>query len=367
MTQTTILTPILKLHFADWHLARIKCLSYLMMGLFKVKTVNLTEIATTFPGRAEIESHYRRLQRFFQQVEFDSPLIAQLVVSFLPDPTYTLALDRTNRMLGCFSINFLVLSVVHQGIAFPIFWTFLPKKGNSNTKERIELLNRFIDHFGTIKIDCLLADREFIGKEWFRYLKDHHIQFHIRIKRDMKIARTDGGLSPARNFFRSLPLSTYCTLHGPRLICGHLLWVTGMRLPDGEYVIVVSASQSDEVMEQYKKRWKIEVLFEALKSRGFNFEDTHLKDEKRLNTLFAVLAIAFCWAYHVGAWRHTVKPIRMKKHQRPAKSIFRYGFDLIRHVLFNPEDKTELLDHALKLLWQALTGPKYLLYQLYPM
>jgi hypothetical protein len=43
-------------------------------------------------------------------------LIAQLVVSFLPYPTYTLALDRTNWMLGCFSINFLVLSVVHQGI-----------------------------------------------------------------------------------------------------------------------------------------------------------------------------------------------------------------------------------------------------------
>lgn len=367
MTQPTILTHILKLHFADWHLARIKCLSYLIMGLFKVKTVNLTEIATTFPGRAEIESHYRRLQRFFQQVEFDSPLIAQLVVSFLPDPTYTLALDRTNWMLGCFSINFLVLSVVHQGIAFPIFWTFLPKQGNSNTQERIELLNRFIAHFGTIKIDCLLADREFIGKEWFRYLKDHHIQFHIRIKRDMNISRTNGTLSLAANFFRSLPLSTYCTLHGPRLICGHLLWVTGMRLPDGEYVIVVSASQSDEVMEQYKKRWKIEVLFEALKSRGFNFEDTHLKDENRLNTLFTVLAIAFCWAYHVGAWRHTVKPIRMKKHQRPAKSIFRYGFDLIRHVLFNPEDKTELLDRVLKLLWQALMGPKYLLYQLYPM
>jgi hypothetical protein len=55
-------------------------------------------------------------------------------------------------MLGWFPINFLVLSIVHQGIAFPIFWTFLPKKGNSNTKERIELLNRFIAHFGTLKM-----------------------------------------------------------------------------------------------------------------------------------------------------------------------------------------------------------------------
>ena len=45
MTQTTILNNILKLHFAHWHLSRIKCLSYLIMGLFQVKTVNLTEIA----------------------------------------------------------------------------------------------------------------------------------------------------------------------------------------------------------------------------------------------------------------------------------------------------------------------------------
>ena len=87
----TILNNILKLHFAHWHLSRIKCLSYLIMGLFQVKTVNLTEIATTFPGRAEIDSNYRRLQRFFQQIEFNSAVIVQLVVAFLPYTTYTLA------------------------------------------------------------------------------------------------------------------------------------------------------------------------------------------------------------------------------------------------------------------------------------
>jgi len=30
--------------------------------LFKIKTVNLTEIAPAFPGTAEIESHDKRLQ-----------------------------------------------------------------------------------------------------------------------------------------------------------------------------------------------------------------------------------------------------------------------------------------------------------------
>ena len=112
--------------------------------------------------------------------------------------------------------------------------------------------------------------------------------------------------------------------------------------------------------------WQMEVLFQALKSRGFNLEATHLKDEERLKTLFSVLTIAFCWSYHVGAWRHVVKPIRIKKPQRPAKSIFRYGFDWIRQAVLNPDDQGDLLTHVLTLLWNALTGPKSHVYQLYP-
>jgi Transposase DDE domain len=361
-----MLTELLTLHFG-WHLARIKCLSALIIALFKVKTVNLAEVATAFPGTAESNSHYRRIQRFFEHVEITPTLIAQFVVSFLPYATYTLSLDRTNWMFGCFPINFLVLSVVHDGVAFPLFWILLPKKGNSHTRERIALINQFIEVFGAPKIDCLLADREFIGEKWFAYLQAHHIRFHIRIKRDMHVARTNGTLSPVLNFFRSLPVSTYCTLIGPRLVCRHLLWVTGMRLPSGDYLILVSNDESDKILEDYKKRWKIEVLFQALKSRGFNFEETHLKNERRLKTLFSVLTIAFCWAYHVGAWQHGVKPIRMKKHQRAATSIFRYGFDCIRQAVLNPDDKRDQLAHVLTLLWHALTAPRAHIYQLYPM
>ena len=39
MDHTTMLTDVLKLHFG-WNLARIKCLSCLIIALFKVKTVN---------------------------------------------------------------------------------------------------------------------------------------------------------------------------------------------------------------------------------------------------------------------------------------------------------------------------------------
>ena len=211
MNHSTKLTDLLQPTFA-LNRARLACLAALVIALFKVKTVNLAQLAwrviwsTAFPGRhrlpAEIDSHYRRLQRFFKHVQFQPARMAPFVLAFLPDAPYTLALDRTQWMLGKIPINCLVLSVVHDGIAFPLFWQFLAKRGNSNTQERIELLGQFLKVVGSDKIDCLVADREFIGAEWFAWLRANHIPFCIRIRHDMKVSRTTGALSPARNFFR---------------------------------------------------------------------------------------------------------------------------------------------------------------------
>jgi len=45
----------------------------------------------------------------------------------------------------------------------------LPKKDTSKTQERIKLVQRYIDLFGIESIDCLLADREFVGERWHSY------------------------------------------------------------------------------------------------------------------------------------------------------------------------------------------------------
>ena len=201
MNHSTRLANLLQ-STAGLHRARVTCLAALVIALFKVKTVNLAQLATAFPGPADIDSHYLSLQRFFKHVQLQPARIATFVLAFLPDAPYTLALDRTQWMLGKIPINFLVLSAVHGGIAFPLFWQFLAKKGNSNTQERIELLGQFLKVVGSDKIDCLVADREFIGAEWFAWLRANHIPFCIRIRHDMKVSRTTGALSPARNFFR---------------------------------------------------------------------------------------------------------------------------------------------------------------------
>jgi hypothetical protein len=56
----------------------------------------------------------------------------------------------------------------------------------------------------------------------------------------------------------------------------------------------------------------------------------------RIKKLLALPVIALCWSHKVGDWKHDcVLPIKIKTHQRPAQSIFRYGFDCLRSELFN--------------------------------
>ena len=74
----------------------------------------------------------------------------------------------------------------------------------------------------------------------------------------------------------------------------------------------------------------------AFKGRGFNLEDTRITNRLRLKRLLAVMVIAFCLAHRTGEWQHeNVKPIKVKKHQRLSKSIFREGLDLLRSALIH--------------------------------
>ncbi|EKD11507.1 hypothetical protein SPLC1_S033380 [Arthrospira platensis C1] len=129
------------------------------MALFQTKTVNLMEIATVFANPVQISSNYQRLQRFFRQFKFDRAEIARFVVSLIDIPQpWTLSLDRTCWSFGQTHFNILMLAVVHEGIAFPLLWTMLDKKGNSNSGERMDLFDRFEALFPDVEVACLTAD-----------------------------------------------------------------------------------------------------------------------------------------------------------------------------------------------------------------
>ena len=151
-------------------------------------------------------------------------------------------------------------------------------------------------------------------------------------------------------FFRELRVNESMVLKGKRKVWGLELFVCGLRLLDGDYLIVVTEKNPDTAIKDYARRWEIETLFGCLKTRGFCFESTHLTDYNRIDKLLFLMAIAFCWAHLVGEWLHTQKPIIIKKHGRKAKSIFRYGYDYLRNVVLNISENTERFKEVLQFI-----------------
>lgn len=326
----------------DWNKARINFLANFLVALIQVRSVNLAEIASVFGGRAKESSHYKRIQRFLKLFEISYALIALLVVSVVGVPSpWVLTLDRTNWQLGKTPLNVLVLGICYKGVAIPVLWTILEKKGNSNTAERKAIVSQFIELFGADSILYLCADREFIGKTWFQWLKAQGVDFRIRVRHNTQIPNGRGKLVEARRLFRAIALNRPLIFDWERRIWGLELWVSGMRLGSGEYLILVAPKYSAKAIEEYAKRWEIETLFGCLKSRGFRLEETHVSEPERLKKLIALLALAFCWAHVVGEWLSQQKPLKTKKHGRLAKSIFRYGLNHLRRILCNLSDYSQ--------------------------
>ena len=322
--------------FLDWNKARITCLVQILQALFRVRTVNLTQIAEAFQTGASEDSSYRRIQRFFEKFSFDMSFIIILVSKlFMMGEKCVLIMDRTNWKWGKKDINILMLSIEHFGIGIPLFWVVLDKGGTSSSQDRMDLLKRVIQKLGLKNIKVLLADREFIGEAWFRFLIEENIPFVVRIKEGYLVEGIrDGYRVPIRELLKKLGHKKKILNH-PIVLWGHSLFAS-IEYAKGakEPMIVVSNESFPNALDLYRWRWGIETLFGCLKSRGFFLEDTHMVEPAKIEKLIFVLAIAFCWAHKKGELQAWHKPIKIKKHGRKARSIFRLGLNLIRSGLF---------------------------------
>lgn len=168
------------------NLARIKALSMMVCALWKVQRVTYTKLAAAFDSEAAAGSSLRRSQRLIAECEIRTDLIAKLILKPIPvQGPYNLTLDRTNWKFSDTNINILTLGIIYGGMAFPIVFKMMDKRGNSNTQERIELVNRFIRLAGENSINHLMTDREFVGSEWpdniFQCLVNHTNRYRINV------------------------------------------------------------------------------------------------------------------------------------------------------------------------------------------
>ncbi len=178
----------------------------------------------------------------------------------IPQP-WVLSLDRTTWEFGDCVHNILMLGAFHNGVAFPLLWWMLDKKGNSNTEERIDLLEEFCQVFPEVEVEHLTADREFLGQDWFGYLlKQGFCEFRIQIRESDKLNDEVQSLK-AKVVFSYLAVRQRQVLRHRRQIWEHRVYVSALRLEDRKLLIVVTHHRPYGAIADYGKRWAIATLF----------------------------------------------------------------------------------------------------------
>jgi hypothetical protein len=265
---------------------------------------------------------------------------------------FDLGLDRSNWKYGKKEINYLVLSWrINRHISIPLMFVELDKAGNSNTDERLDLLEKFKKIFGFERIKSLAADREFIGGKWFKELHKHDIPYFIRVKENILLPWGEDNPIHARDLFQHLQGAQNRLIE--KEMYGGTVYFAGTRSKAGELVIVMSNQdlKASQILAKYHERWAIEELFRKLKTSGFHWENTHMTHSARLISLLIILSFGVLIACLMG---HKQKIPWKKTLGCPLYSVFKQG--LIRFQFLLAQSVAGVLETLLNILELAKNG-----------
>ena len=323
----------------------------LMGALIQTRSVNLKRLAAALSGSAQIDSHYRRLQRFFSS-DLSPQVFTQLIAQRLvrPGKPLFLTLDRTHWRYGQTHQNLLCLGLLHKRVSIPLETCSLGKAGNSSTRERKQLLKKALSYLPIAQC-CLLADREFISREWFQFLLRQRLDFVIRLRSNHWIKKTNGDHMHLEYSTRRQKKNT-TRIYANALLYGrvHLHIVCHRPAQGTRLFLVTNRDDVHQAVTLYKQRWSIETAFGFLKSKGFDLETTRLMQPERMQRLMGVLSLCLLWGLLVGDHLQQRKATPIKKHGQRAISLFRRGLDYLQHLLANAKEKHEQLQYATRLL-----------------
>lgn len=298
-----------------------------IFAMVTARSVNQSDLCAHLPGASSIEAKRRRLERGCRDPQLTESVFLAFLLALLPPGKLLLSMDRTTWERGESPLNLLVLGVVLHGYTVPLVWTALDHDGNSGTVKRIQLVSRLLKSFPAARWKGLVADREFIGGEWFRFLRRKGIKRAIRIRKNAVVdeLRVD-------TWFGDLKVGEVRCLAEKAYVYGEVMQVVATDFSVWDTCVL------------YRARWSVECTFASLKVRGFDLERTGITRPDRLERLFGLVVLAWLSCLRVGVWLQAHVPIKVKAHGRSAMSLVRYGAERLCHALrWNLPELPELI------------------------
>lgn len=339
-TVLTLLNQILPTRL--W-ISHQRCIQSLIRALLLTLSINLLKVSRAMMNNAKSLSTVRRIQRLLGLNLFSCTTMGLAIVRLLPKANkYILTMDRTAWELGKRDYNILAIGICYDGISIPIYFDTYDKDGTSDFTEEISFMERVLDIIPVDKIECLVADREFGNGNYIRWLSIRNIPYCMRLRENFNI-RVAGSrqIIQLRHKLSSLALGDSVVLADTYIVARKVrvrIFATrrkGRSKGEEELLILATPVESDFTDKIYRLRWQIEVTFRALKSIGFNIEDSHLSTQGKFQNMLKYVFIAYAAAFIDGLVRIKSNPIPiMKKANRKRFSIFTWGLDEVIRLLW---------------------------------
>ncbi|MEM1137588.1 MAG: transposase [Bacteroidota bacterium] len=369
----------IKRFFPTHRICVVKVFILLSQCIIRCRTVCLYKCRAEFGsilGRKDlnINSTYTRLIRFFKIKKIDAFCIGiiRLIIHLIDfqDEVY-MSIDRTNWKIGLVNINVCYIGLIlPNGIFIPVLWRLYNKRGNTSEAERIELIEQFFKLWQLheqIKI-TLLGDREFIGGQWFGFMKKVGFSFVIRarwqdywkqlsISTEILIPNLEDHIIQSINqkgYFQELIF-----INGESLVYTVFVNTSKRQRKNDKWMVLISDQPDVEwIRVSFPKRWSIEVFFYHNKSNGFNLEDLNLIDELKAQLMMAVTAFCYVLSILKGIEHRKIEKIRLKSYNgKKSKSIslFRLGYDNLKNSIHSVHDLVcFIIDHLPQLpIWKS--------------
>lgn len=347
MNYDTKLEAILK---ASFHLQaqRITAIRMFTKAAIVTRSVDSTQLSLAMNADVAIASNAKRIGRLLEQVTLSAADKQHFILG--SQQLVRVSFDRTEWDFGSVTNNLLTAAVEVNGLAVPVHTKDLGQCGSSNDDARIQAVDDTLKVVPVSKIEVFTADREFASTRFIAHLIEKQIRFAIRLKCDALIEHKGARLCGSAWFTAYQRKSLRgATVYGASVnVCGRRMKVRAGE--DAEYLIVVTNLEPLEGFALYRTRWKIETLFGALKSRGFNLELTRVTQSKRLENLVILLGVAVLWALRVGLWVSQRSRVRVRRDGTAFYSLFRVGLDFLRRLLLSPNPDLRVWNDVIHVL-----------------
>ena len=196
-------------------------------------------------------------------------------------------MDGTQWKRGKKCVHLLTLCIVYRGIAIPIYWHQLNKKGgHSSEEDRQKLFTEACERY-QLSGKILLADREFIGEKWLSFLVSKKIDFIIRMSKTCYKKPISESLEFVYSKLEKMALKAKKTKKSV---------IKQFQMKGNTYSVVIVKNDKDdpleplmyfistlqnktEILDGYRIRWQIEICFKHLKSNAAPLGDQSRRPE----------------------------------------------------------------------------------------